>query len=141
VIEVLVGIVRNAAEEILIQKRPDDKPLGGYWEFPGGKREANETLFNTLVRELREELAIVVEHADPWQQMRFDYPEHSVLLHIWQVTAWHGTPRSMEGQAFKFAPLATLQDFRMLAANDEIITALTKMQFEQMPDPAAIIEQ
>ena len=49
---------------ILVQKRPEGKPMAGLWEFPGGKVESGETPELALIRELREELNISVEPQD-----------------------------------------------------------------------------
>src|SRR5262245_45725195 len=59
VIEVAAGLVFRGGKVLITQRRPDDH-LGGLWEFPGGKREPNETFEQCLHRELKEELGIEV---------------------------------------------------------------------------------
>ena len=51
------GVVRCAGQ-VLITQRPAGKFLAGYWEFPGGKLDPNESAEQALGRELREELGI-----------------------------------------------------------------------------------
>ena len=62
---VAVGIVIDANARILIAERPTTKCKAGYWEFPGGKIEKGETVFQALQRELQEEIGIVIHSASP----------------------------------------------------------------------------
>ncbi|MDR3323378.1 MAG: Nudix family hydrolase [Zoogloeaceae bacterium] len=77
-------------EDFLLACRPSGKVYAGYWEFPGGKLEATETVREALARELREELGITVTAACPWLSRAFVYPHAHVHLHFWRVTAWTG---------------------------------------------------
>jgi 8-oxo-dGTP diphosphatase len=70
--------------------RPEGKVYAGYWEFPGGKIEAGESVRQALTRELREELGIEVIEASPWLCRDFEYPHAHVRIHFWRVTAWKG---------------------------------------------------
>src|SRR5579859_3152517 len=79
-IDVAIGIVVKEGK-ILICQRPADGPLAGYWEFPGGKNEEPETLEQTLIREMREELAIEVDGLEALAEIEFEYPSSLVLLH------------------------------------------------------------
>lgn len=85
----------------LMQRRPEQKPHGGLWEFPGGKVESTEMPAKALVRELHEELGIVVREegctpvAFAETAAEGDRPAIVILLYI--VRAWEGTPRSLEG--------------------------------------------
>lgn len=58
-INVVCGVVRNEKGEYLITQRGDSKHYGK-WEFPGGKVQTNETYFESIIRELKEELNIEV---------------------------------------------------------------------------------
>jgi 8-oxo-dGTP diphosphatase len=123
-IHVAVGIVADAAGAILIARRPDHAHQGGLWEFPGGKVEADETVATALQRELQEELGIVVQAAEPWVQIRHAYPDQTVLLDVWRVTAWRGEPQGREGQPLAWVLPAMLVDLPFPAADEPIIVRL-----------------
>lgn len=99
-IDVAVGILMQANGDVLLAQRPDGKPYAGYWEFPGGKVEAGEAIFDALKREFVEELGIDIISADAWCGVAHRYPHASVRLHFYISRAWHGDPKSLEGQAF-----------------------------------------
>lgn len=123
-IHVAVGIITDAAGAILIARRPDHAHQGGLWEFPGGKVEADETVERALARELREELGITVQAAEPLLQVRHGYPDKDVLLDVWRVTAYRGEPRGREQQPLAWVSPARLADFAFPAADEPIIVKL-----------------
>lgn len=88
IIDVVVGVSRNAHGEYLFAQRPEGKPMAGYWEFPGGKVEVGETHFKHYKRELIEELGITITNGTPWRTIEHVYPHAHVLLHFIIVTAW-----------------------------------------------------
>ena len=91
VIEVAAAVILRAdGSEFLLAQRPAGKVYAGYWEFPGGKVEAGETVRAALFRELREELGISVSACSPWLTRVFTYPHATVRLNFWRVTAWAG---------------------------------------------------
>lgn len=99
VTEVAVGILIDAAGRFLLAQRPTGKAYEGYWEFPGGKLEAGESVEQALIRELREELGIEVLRTEPWRTLEHDYPHAYVRLNLRKVTAWQGEAAGREGQA------------------------------------------
>lgn len=110
VVHVAVGILIDPATgAVLVSRRPDHAHQGGRWEFPGGKVEAGETVLGALGRELREELGVELQTAEPLLQTCHTYPEKTVLLDVWRVIAYRGRPQGQEGQ-----PLAWLKPANML---------------------------
>ena len=105
IVEVAVGILVQPDGSFLLTSRPPGKVYEGYWEFPGGKLEAGESVLDALCRELHEELGIVVTSAAPWQEEVVDYPHALVRLNFYKVTAWHGTLQMREGQSCSWQQL------------------------------------
>ncbi len=99
VTEVAVGVLLRKNESILLAQRPEGKPYAGYWEFPGGKIEAGETIFQALQRELVEEINVRILNAKEFLTIEHDYPHAYVRLHICLVTSWEGEVKGLEGQA------------------------------------------
>src|SRR5207248_895342 len=77
IISVVAAIIRRT-NKILITRRFDDVHLPGYWEFPGGKVEANESLESALEREIREELAVNIRVEDEYFTTEHTYPSRTV---------------------------------------------------------------
>ena len=120
-VQVVVGVIPNAKKEILVTQRPPQKSYSGYWEFPGGKKEENETAYQTLVRELKEELDLDVLAALPWKKLSYTYPERIVDLDLWIVTDFSRDPKGMEQQAFQWVALDQLHQIDFLPANKVIL--------------------
>ncbi|MEO6985655.1 MAG: Nudix family hydrolase [Paralcaligenes sp.] len=97
-IEVAAGLILRADGWLLLAERPAGKPWSGWWELPGGKIEAGETVLQALARELKEELDIDVTNATPWVTYTHEYPKNMVRLSFCRVTGWKGEPAGIEGQ-------------------------------------------
>jgi 8-oxo-dGTP diphosphatase len=123
-LHVVIGIIINANKECCIAKRPEHVHLGGLWEFPGGKVEADETAQAALVRELKEELGIIVQQAQAFTQFPYDYSDRQVFLDFWLVTEFKGEPKGREGQPVKWVALHELQNYEFPEANQPLINTL-----------------
>jgi len=97
-IDVAVGILMKPNGEVLLASRPEGKPFAGYWEFPGGKVEPGESIFDALKREFAEEIAVHIQSAEPWCGVEHVYPHAHVRLHFYISRNWIGEPRALEGQ-------------------------------------------
>jgi len=104
-VDVAVGVLIDAAGNFLLTSRPDGKVYAGYWEFPGGKLEAGETVEQALRRELHEELGITIGPAEAWKVEMVDYPHALVRLHFCKVFAWTGEFQMREQQAMAWQTL------------------------------------
>ncbi|ABM59632.1 NUDIX domain-containing protein [Verminephrobacter eiseniae] len=103
--EVAVGILLRADGAMLLSTRPPGKPYAGYWEFPGGKLEAGETVAQALRRELIEELGVTIGPVSVCKVTEHDYPHALVRLHWCKVLAWTGTFEMREGQTMAWQQL------------------------------------
>jgi 8-oxo-dGTP diphosphatase len=97
-VAVAVGVLIRADGAFLLTSRPNGKVYAGYWEFPGGKVEAGETVEQALRRELREEIGIDIGAVHPWHVERVDYPHALVRLNFCKVYEWQGQMHMHEGQ-------------------------------------------
>ena len=97
----------RAAAPFLLTSRPAGKAYAGYWEFPGGKVEAGESIEDALARELHEELGITIDltQVQRWNVEVFDYPHALVRLHFCKVFAWRGAFEMREGQQMAWQTL------------------------------------
>jgi len=112
-IQVAVGVVRDASGRILMTSRPAPKVYAGWWEFPGGKLEANESVEEALARELSEELGLKVPRRDIRRLWSVEhvYSPASVRLHFCLVDPWSAT-RLTQHQAHPDASGLTDLDLR-----------------------------
>ena len=100
--------------------------MAGLWDFPGGKIETGERPEHTLIRELREELGIVVSEPclAPLTFASHAYPDFHLLMPLFVCRRWEGTPTALEGQALKWVKPNQLTDFPMPPADLPLISHL-----------------
>jgi 8-oxo-dGTP diphosphatase len=120
--KVAVGVITNPQQKILITRRPEHISYGGYWEFPGGKLEPNETAARALVRELKEEVGIdVLEHRF-MGEVQYQYQEKHICLLVHHVSNFTGIAAVQEFQlGLRWVNIDELQQYDFPPANVEII--------------------
>lgn len=116
----------DADNRVLIAKRPQDKNMGGLWEFPGGKVEAGETPEACLIRELREELGITTWRSclAPLSFASHAYSEFHLLMPLFVCRKWEGVVEAREHQAVKWVRPLRLRDYEMPPADEPLVTSL-----------------
>jgi 8-oxo-dGTP diphosphatase len=116
----------DADGRILLAQRPAGKPMAGLWEFPGGKVEARERPEETLIRELKEELAITVQEAclAPLTFASHTYPDFHLLMPLYVCRRWEGTIVAMEKQQLAWVKPNRLRDYEMPPADVPLISHL-----------------
>jgi 8-oxo-dGTP diphosphatase len=114
---------------VLIAQRPPGKSMAGLWEFPGGKVEAGERLEQSLIRELKEELGIVVkeECLAPLTFASHLYPDFYLLMPLYVCRRWEGFVEAREGQQLKWVRPQELRNFPMPPADEPLIPHLTML--------------
>jgi 8-oxo-dGTP diphosphatase len=111
---------------VLLAQRPAGRPMAGLWEFPGGKVEAGERPEQTLIRELEEELAIVVNEAclAPLTFASHAYPDFHLLMPLYVCRRWEGTVRALEGQRLAWVRPNRLREYPMPPADEPLVSHL-----------------
>ena len=124
--EIGIGIVFNKNGELLIDQRLESSSMGGMWEFPGGKKNLMESIKNTIERELKEELGIVVKVGEKLLSFEHAYPEKRLHFTI-HICEWiSGDPKPLSSQKVLWVSPYKLFDFPFPAANTKIIYELYK---------------
>ncbi|MFT7267475.1 MAG: 8-oxo-dGTP diphosphatase [Porticoccus sp.] len=123
-IYVVAAVIWAKNKQILVTKRSKNKPQGGFWEFPGGKIERDETPTEALYRELKEELAISVLEMKPFMKLEHEYPERSIILDVWIVEKFTGNARGNEGQTIAWVSVDQLNQYQFPEANRLIVDKL-----------------
>jgi 8-oxo-dGTP diphosphatase len=123
---VIIGIIINAEQHVLIAQRLSHQIKAGFWEFPGGKVEANETAFQALQREFSEEIGIEVIQAKAWLKFDYVYPHKHVLLDIWLIEEFNGVPVGAEGQPIRWVTAADMMQLEFPEGNKVIIEKLVE---------------
>ena len=111
---------------VLIAQRPAGKPMAGLWEFPGGKVEAGERPEDTLIRELKEELGIIVDEAclAPLTFASHSYPQFHLLMPLYVCRRWQGTVMALEGQKLAWVRPNRLREYPMPPADEPLVSHL-----------------
>lgn len=123
-VHVAVGVIVDTEGRILLSKRADNLHQGGLWEFPGGKVEKNETVFNALVREFQEEVNITITSAEPFLDITHDYGDKCVRLDVWQSRQFTGLATSNVDQIIDWVLPKNLDQYEFPKANQMIIDKL-----------------
>ena len=119
----------DADGRVLIAQRPAGKPMAGLWEFPGGKVDAGERPEETLIRELNEELGIIVNEAclAPLTFASHAYADFHLLMPLYVCRRWEGIVTGREGQQLAWVRPNRLREYPMPAADVPLIPHLTAL--------------
>ena len=119
----------DADGRVLIAQRPQGKSMAGLWEFPGGKVEPGERPEECLIRELKEELGIIVreECLAPLTFASHSYPDFYLLMPLYVCRRWEGIVTAQEHQALKWVRPGELKNYPMPPADEPLISHLTTL--------------
>jgi len=128
VIEVAAGLIQRDGRYLIARRKPGSH-LAGFWEFPGGKREAGESLTECLQRELFEELSIRVDLPIPYRIIRHDYLDRSIELHFFRCVIEQGEPVPIGCEEIRWVSPRDLTQFKFPPADYAVIEALCRDTF------------
>ena len=119
----------DADGRVLIAQRPPGKPMAGLWEFPGGKVDLDERPEDALIRELKEELGIVINEAclAPLTFASHTYEDFHLLMPLYVCRRWEGTVQPREGQKLAWVRPNRLKEYPMPPADVPLISHLTTL--------------
>jgi 8-oxo-dGTP diphosphatase len=129
VVSVVACALIDADGRVLLAQRPEGKSMAGLWEFPGGKIETGETPELSLIRELEEELGIVVKEAclAPLTFASHSYESFHLLMPLYICRRWEGIVTAREGQNLAWVRPNKLRDYPMPPADIPLIPHLTSL--------------
>jgi 8-oxo-dGTP diphosphatase len=123
VIDVSAALIFRSGK-LLITRRHAGAHLGGLWEFPGGKREPDETFEQCLAREIHEELGVEISVGKLFESVTHAYPEKTVHLKFFVCRLAGGEPKPLGCEAVKWAGKSELEDFEFPAADARLLLKL-----------------
>ena len=122
---VVAALIESDGRVLVCQRRRGDR-FAFLWEFPGGKVEKGERPEDTIIRELREELGIVVRETclAPFVFASHSYEAFHLLMPLFLCRRWEGTLAPQEAQAIKWVRPRDLPAYPMPAADLPLIPLL-----------------
>ena len=120
--KVAVAIITDRYQNILLTQRAAHISHGGFWEFPGGKLECNESPEMALIREVKEEVGLDVLAYRYLGAFLHQYDMNSLILYGYHVSEYRGEARCCESQtALHWVDRCSLNNYQFPAANKELI--------------------
>ena len=127
-LEIVTGIL-VLGDRVLITRRPGHVHLGGFWEFPGGKREPGETEHQALKRELNEELGVEIEVGACLHRESYTYPERVVHLAFFLCSmSQEAEPRPLQASQMKWVAFDQMKATDFPPANAVVLEKIAKMK-------------
>ena len=122
-VRVAIAVIERRGRYLICQRRADDH-LGGYWEFPGGKKESGESWETCLRRELREELDVAVGDLRPFGRIHHRYADRQISFRIYRCQLTRGRPKPLGAQAVRWVAATQLSRYRFPPADRSLIDRL-----------------
>ena len=113
-----------SGDKFMICQRPPHKARGLLWEFVGGKKEAGETLEQTLIRECKEEIAVTVKVNDIFAELVHEYPDITIKLTLFNAEIAEGQPQKLEHVDIKWITVEEIDDYDFCPADEDILKML-----------------
>ena len=120
-----VGVIRRDREFLIAQRHEEDS-FGSFWEFPGGKKNPDETFEDCVLRETEEELGVKVLVRSKLMEIRRKYKQRIIWLNFFLCDYVSGEPRPIDCQRVRWVDVEKLKDFKFPPANGRVIAKLVK---------------
>ena len=125
VLKVTGAIIQNGNKFLICRRGPNEK-AAGFWEFPGGKLEQNETLESCILRELKEELEIDAVVGDLFDHYIYETSEILYDLYFFKVLKFKGTIKLTVHDRLKWVELKDFSYYNFLPGDGPLIKKLKK---------------
>lgn len=116
-INVVAAVIHNEQNEILCALRSSIMALPNLWEFPGGKIEEGESHDTALIREIKEELDIIIEIGGNVEDTYFEYENFTIQLTSYLATINSGEMKAAEHAEIKWVPIRELSTLEWAPAD------------------------
>lgn len=123
ILEVGCAIIHRQGELLIAQRHLEDS-FGGYWEFPGGKREKDETIEACLAREAFEELAVRIRPERLLCKKDHGTPDRRLSLFFFFCSWVNGEPRALDCKDFRWVSREDLRRYKFLPGDLEVLEDL-----------------
>lgn len=124
-LHVTAGLIWKQGK-VLIAKRLEGTHHEGFWEFPGGKQEKDESLEDCLEREIQEELGVKVKPVEELLTVEYDYGIKAVSLHVFHCTDLKGEPKSLQAQDIRWVDPSDFKKYTFLPPDEKVIKFLLR---------------
>lgn len=122
-VKVAIAVIGEGGRFLVARRREGDS-LAGYWEFPGGRPQRGEDFETCVVREVGEELGIIVQVEKKWGVIRYQYPDRRVTLHVFRCRHVAGDPKALECAEWRWVVGEELLTLKFPPANERLIQVL-----------------
>lgn len=120
-----VALIRRGREFLIAQRKSDDT-FGSFWEFPGGKKMAEESFEECVVRETAEELGVEIRVDEKFMELRKKYHNRIIWLNFYLCSYINGVPKPIECQKVLWEDVTRLKDYKFPPANEAVIEGLLR---------------
>ncbi len=120
-----VALIRRE-RQFLISQRHEGDTFGSFWEFPGGKKNGDETFEQCVVRETMEELGVLISVQKKFMEIRKKYSEKTIWLNFYLCAYVSGEPQTLDCQKVLWADVSELKNFKFPPTNELVISNLLK---------------
>jgi A/G-specific adenine glycosylase len=128
--QISVGVVFKNGR-VLITQRKLDGLLGGLWEFPGGKIKTGEDAEAACIREIKEEVNLVVKVDSHLCRVKHAYTHFKIVMDVFCCSFVSGTVRLNGPVDHRWIKLHRIDDYPLPKANHKFIPKLKQIDLEK----------